>query len=250
MYTLTAADFADTGQWRLHLRIGEKGLVAMLENTLHPEIPLQQLCKVEWEDNNETLRKKIEEAVYNNPRLLDDFATRIVIDDPRTLFVPTSVAEESAGAEEREYQKIYLAETEDIMTDRDGDITAVWSLAPGLKSFLSRSFPGARVSCNLLEKVREYKGKTEGPTLYADTRDDEADLVMIERGDLISASTHTWREPADVAALAMNLLSVYGYKPENVSIIVSGFKQVDKSFETLEKRAGNFSWRGCPTEES
>ncbi len=35
MNGLTAADFADTGQWRLIVRIYRGGISAHLENTLH-----------------------------------------------------------------------------------------------------------------------------------------------------------------------------------------------------------------------
>ena len=167
MYTLTAADFADTGQWRLFLKIGIKGLEGYLENTEHPEIGPQPLCNVEWELNRDKLRQNIEDAVYGNPRLLDDFATRVILYDPRTLFIPTAVADEAVGAEEELYKKVYAAENADIMTDRDRDLTAAWSLAPGVKSFLMRTFPGARITCNLMDSVRELRKTNYGLTIYA-----------------------------------------------------------------------------------
>lgn len=218
MYTLTAADFADTGQWRLLLRIGCRGLEAFLENTLHTEIEPQPLCTVSWEQNKDMLRKNIEEAVYGNPRLLDDFATRIVVFDPRTLFIPTCIAEESAGAEEDIYQKVFTAEPSDIMTDCDKDITAVWSLAPGVKSFLMRTFPGARITCNLMNKVRTLRKNNEGLRLFAFGRHGETDIILLEGNNLISASTHEWSHTDDIAYLTLNLLDVYGYKLADCSI--------------------------------
>lgn len=231
MYKLTAADFADTGQWRLLLNIGYGGLEAYLENTLHPEIELQELCKVKWQTDNEakfrnaTLCKNIEEAVYNNPRLLDDFATRIVIYDPRTLFLPKELAEESAGSEEQLYKKIYKAETKDIMFDSDMDLTAVWCPAPGVKSFLMRTFPGARITCHLMEKLKEVrkrvreKGiKTGTRFLVKDIRNAEVDFLLMDGENLLSASTHKFTTQNDIYSLEENLRKAYEILNLNESI--------------------------------
>lgn len=222
MYQLSAADFADTGQWKLLLKIGVTNLDAYLENVLHPEIELQELCKIKWDLNKDKLRDNIEEAVYSNPRLLDDFSTKIILYDPRTLFIPREVAEEAAGTEEDLYKKVYSAEESDIMTDEDRDLIAVWSLAPGIKSFLMRTFPGARITCNLMEKVRDLRKKNEGLTLYAFAREGETDLILLENKNLISASTHEFSHTDDIAYLALNLLEVYGYKIQDSKIKLEG----------------------------
>ena len=224
MTILTAADFADTGQWRLLLEIGQQGLRAFLENTLHPEIELQPLCSAEWDFDKDKLKQNIEDAVYNNPRLLDDFATRIILYDPRTLFIPTEIAEQSTGSEEEIYKKVYAADDADIMTDFNRDITAAWSLAPGVKSFLMRTFPGARISSNLMEKVRTLRKNNEGLTIFTFARDGEADIILLEGSSLISASTHEWANFDDIAYMVVNLLDVYGYKLPEVKIQTEGIE--------------------------
>lgn len=235
MYQLTAADFADTGQWRLLLEIGVTGLRAFLENTVHPEIEAQPLCEAKWDLNKDKLRENIEEAVYGNPRLLDDFATRIILYDPRTLFIPTVIAEESAGAEEEIYKKVYTADDADIMTDRDKDITAAWCLAPGIKSFLMRTFPGARITCNLMDLVRNLRKANEGVSIYAKAREGEVDLVMLDGSDLISASTHEWNHTDDIAYQVVNLLEVYGKKLNEVKIITEGADTDTEAWKFLLK---------------
>ena len=232
MYKLTAADFADTGQWRLRLNIGFKGLEAFLENTLHAEIEPQKLCAVAWEENPETLKKNLEEAVYNNPRLLDDFATKIVLYDLRTLLIPKDIAEESAGAEEDLYNEIYKAEETDVMTDSAGDVTAVWCPGPGVKSFLMRTFPGARVTCNLLERVRETgktvrlldgenvnAGDNKTVRLFEGIRTGEVDLVLMEGERLLSASTHLSNDGREKDWLRKRLLEAYDLESAQVEIL-------------------------------
>lgn len=219
---LTAADFADTGQWRLILEIGVTGLKASLENTLHPELQPQPLCSASWELNKDMLRNNIEEAVYANPRLLDDFATRIVLYDPKTLFIPSDIAELKPGAEEELYNQVYTADEEDIMTDQDRDITAAWCLAPGVKSFLMRTFPGSRITSNIMNKVKSLRKNNEGLTLYTFAREGEVDLVMLDGHNLISASTHEWTTTDDIAYMVLNLLDVYEKNLSEARIVAEG----------------------------
>lgn len=250
MYTLTAADFADTGQWRLLLKIENKGLEAFLENTLHPEIPAQHLCSVKWDINKDMLRKNIEDAVYSNPRLLDDFATRVVLYDPRTLFIPTELAEEKPGAEEEIYQKVYIAEQSDIMTDTDRDITAAWSMAPGLKSFLLRTFPGARITSNLMDKVREKRKDNEGPCLYVFAREGETDIIFLEGDALISAATHEWGHTDDIAYLVLNLLDIYDYKLKDIKFEVEKVSTQTDAWKYIVSNARDFNNKSLENEDN
>ena len=237
MYRLSAADFADTGQWRLLINIRYTGLDAYLENTVHPEVDRQQLCQVSWDFDRDKLTQNIEDAVYGQPRLLDDFATKIILFDPRTLFIPTAIAEKSEESEETLYQKVYAAEATDIMWDEDKDITAVWSLAPGIKSFLMRTFPGARITCNLLEKIRSIRKRLDqGTLLYIEARDGETDLILLHNQNLISASTHEWSHPDDIAYLAVNLLNIYDLKLDETSLEIRGISTESEAWKSILKK--------------
>lgn len=220
MYKLTAADFADTGQWRLLLKISQTGLEAFLTNTIHTDIEPQILCTASWEPDRKKLLKNIEETIYNNPRLLDDFATRIILFEPHTLFIPTEIAEESAGAEENIYRKVYKAEEQDIMTDSDSDITAAWSMAPGIKSFLLRTFPGARITCNLMDKFKILRKNNEGLTLHIYIRGNETDFILLNENLLISASTHPIASTREIEDMKTNLLKAYEFDSSEVKINV------------------------------
>lgn len=222
MTTLTASDYADTGQWRLLVKIWPSGMSAHLENTLHGDVPLQELFTATWDCTRDTLLEQIENAVYDHPRVLDDFSTRITVFDSRTCFLPTASAEEEEGYEEEVYTAFYQADPADVMTDSDGGITAAFCLAPGLKGFLGRTFPGARIGCNLMRSVASKRKVSSGKTLWADVRPDEADLVLLDGPELLSASTRRWSAPADLTYHMLNLLDVYGVKPQDTTLRVTG----------------------------
>ncbi len=222
MTTLTVADYADTGQWRLIVNIHPTGMRAMLENTIHADVEPQQLFSTRWEADPDTLLHNIENAVYDHPRVLDDFSARIVLFDRRTLFIPTKIAEETDGAEEEIYTSLYQAEAADVISETDGDISAASSLAPGLKGFLNRTFPGARVSTNLMMQVsRLRKENNEGGKKIAVTvrdREKEADFILLDGSSLISASTHSVNGDEDVIYHVYNVIDSYAIDPAEVDI--------------------------------
>lgn len=220
MTTLTAADYADTGQWRLIVKIGPGGISAHLENTIHSDVDLQELFSTTWEEGSGSLLQHIENAVYDHPRVLDDFSARIVVYDKKTLFMPTELLLDTEGAEEIYYTSVYGGDGADVMCEGDRDVTAAFMLAPGLKGFLGRTFPGARIGCNLMQKVRDCRGKNDGKTLSLSLREGEADFVMFGGSDLLSASTHSWKTGEDIVYFAFNLMNVYGVEPKDVAVFV------------------------------
>jgi len=241
MTTLTAADYADTGQWRLIVKIGAGGISAHLENTIHRDVDLQELFSTGWEEGSGSLLEHIENAVYDHPRVLDDFSARIVIFDRKAMFMPTELLLETEGAEETYYTSVYGSDGSDVMCESDKDVTAAFMLAPGLKGFLSRTFPGARVGCNLMQKVRDCRRKGEGKRLSISLREIEADFVMVDGWNLLSASTHSWNTGDDIAYYAFNLMNVYGVDPKDVvvDIDVDGVEAPEEMVAFFSKFTGS-----------
>lgn len=218
MTTLTAADYADTGQWRLIIKLFTSGMSASLENTLHDDVEPQLLFSSSWDENDGDILRNIENAVYDHPRVLDDFSARIEIFDRRTLFMPTSLLIDTEGVEDAYYTSVYDAEEKDVMCHTDKDITAAFTLTRGLKAFLVRTFPGARIVCNLMRQVAELRKENEGKLMYLTVRENEADFILLDGGNLISASTHGLTGPDDLLYHAFNIINVYGLNPRDVRV--------------------------------
>lgn len=235
MNGLTAADYADTGQWRLIVKVRANGISAFIENTIHTDLEPQLLFSIEWEANDGNLLRNIENAVYDHPRVLDDFSACVIVYDPKTLFMPTEVMEETEGAEETVYTAIYDADPAEVMVDVDADLSAAHCLARGLKGFLNRTFPGAKIESNLMNKVRRFRKENQGVKMYVDVRDREADFVMLDGRNLISASTHPTGAASDVAYHAFNIIDVYGLQPTSTPIVFSGAGVTDELKEIISK---------------
>lgn len=235
MNGLTAADYADTGQWRLILKVRATGISAHIENTIHTDLEPQLLFSSDWEADADNLLGNIENAVYDHPRVLEDFSARIIVYDPHTLFMPTEIAEQEEGSEENVYTTVYENDPDDVIVDVDKDLTAVHCLAKGLKGFISRTFPGAKVESNLMNKVRTLRINNKGKRMYAELREKEADYVLLDDDGLLSASTHLVNCAADAAYHAFNILDVYGLPLRETPIDVSGDGDSDELKEIIRK---------------
>lgn len=235
MNGLTAADYADTGQWRLILRIRKDGMSAHLENTLHEGIEPQELFSARWEADSEQMLRNIENAVYDHPRVLDDFSARIIIYDRKIAFMPTAMAEETEGAEENIFLALYDGDADDVMSESDGDITAAYAPAPGLKGFLNRTFPGARIGCNLMNMLRNVR-KGEGIRLHIAVRDAEADFILLRGEELLAAVTHDCRADDDIIYHGFNLMDVYSLEPASTRVAIHG----EADYPRLQEAFGKF----------
>ena len=223
MTVLTASDFADTGQWRLLIRIFQDGINAYLENTHYDDVAPQLLFEEKWEDEADLL-KKIETAVYQNPRVLDDFAAKIIVYDIKTLFVPSSIIDEEEGKEEEIYSYIYESEPEDIFSDKDREITALYNPGKGIKSFVLRTFPGARITSNLMEKVRSLRKDNSKDILHIFKRGEQTDFILLNKENLVSASTHERYLDEDILFIGLNLINVYGMNSKEIDLSWHGRK--------------------------
>ena len=239
MTVLTAADYADTGQWRLIVKIFPDGMTAHLENTLHDDVEPQELFTSSWEKGDGTLLQNIENAVYDHPRVLDDFAARIVVYDMHTLMMPTELVAESVGQEEQWYTAVYPCDEADIMYDTDGDLLAAYMPVKGLKGFLNRTFPGARVTNHLMEEVRDMRRRAKeglkGRAMGLHVRGNEADFVLTDGEKLLSASTHPLTGPTDAAYHAFNIMAAYGVNPSETAVILKGDGLPDEVAEVFAK---------------
>lgn len=229
MNRLTAADYADTGQWRLLIKICRSGMGAYLQNLVYEDIEPQKLFDVKWEENEENRLAHIENAVYDHPAILEDYATRLTLYDADTLFIPTAFCEEDEGLEEQYYNAVYEGNIEDLFIEKDKDITAIYRGVSGLKSFILRTFPGARVESHLMAIIKRERA-AKGSRMYVDVRDKEADFVLLDDENLLSASTHQWKTPNDVAYHISNILDVYGFHLSDVKLEIRGLEMEELGF--------------------
>lgn len=215
----------DTAEWHLVIYISGQEMSAYLKNIENPLEPVVTIFEDKWQED-ETLLRHIETAVYDHPQLLDDFSTEIIICSSRPLWIPEDAAvdyEEQA----RLYNIVYKAEEGDILSETVNGMTCLFTLAPGLPAFLRRTLPGAKISSHLGVLVKRFISRgAEMPRIYVDIRDGMADFVALDDRKMLLASTQQWRTPDDIAYHIFNLMDIYSLDPNNTQVSLSGLRDV------------------------
>ncbi len=211
----------DTAEWRLVVYISETGMSAYLKNIENPLEPVTTLFEEQWQRDETSLLHHIETAVYDHPQLLDDFSTEIVICAPRAIWVPEEMAGDY-GEQADLYNKVYKADEGDILCDTFSGMCCLYTLTPGLLSFLRRTLSGARVSCHLSVLARRFMSRgSDMPRIYADIRDGEVEFTVLDDRRMLLSSTQQWHDEMDIAYHIFNLMDVYGLDPKNTQVSLS-----------------------------
>lgn len=217
-----AVDFTDTGVWRLIIYISCRGMTALLKHTEDPAQPLVRLFSTSWDDDGAPLLQKIESAIYDHPRVLEDYATDIIVETPRLTWMPDELLD-LEDAESTVFYSIFPTVNGEFLSEQSAGITALYSLCDGLGAFISRTIPGARVRPHisiLVDRLRRLSAET--PVVYVDVRDGEADLIAFDGKQLLSTVTHKWQAPADVAYRIFQLADALGLSAESLIVSLSG----------------------------
>lgn len=233
MSTMTADTdsslYADTGEWKLIISISKKGLKAILLSLVEPGAEPETLVSRSWNHKNEEdILRNIEDIIYDNPRILEDFATRIIIETDKVAWVPLQHSEEDDPAAEF-FTTIYPASPEDIFVEYDGDKACMFTLVAGIKSFLERTLPGCRINCtanivlNFLKKQLEERGQAAskkdfigaiaiGNTVYT---------YAFRNNEFIGGAPHPFTSATDIAYYIMLLSKAYDIQPASSRILLS-----------------------------
>ncbi len=219
-----AADMADTGQWRLEAVISRYGLRARLHAIGRPGVTERTIIDASWKEDEEGLLQRIENAVYDHPQVLEDYSARIIIDTPLTLWVP---ADRAQHEEEREriFTSVYGGSAEDILCDEPTGTApvALYYLTPGLKAFLNRTFPGARIlsgqSVVLEQALRLFP---DGEGILTVIRPEATDIAAVSGGKLAAIATRPAMCAPDVTYHTLNTLNNLGFDPASTKVAVTG----------------------------
>ena len=231
-------DLSDTGQWRLVVSVAADGVSAALRAVDEAGTRPLLLFRESWTPEESSLLHRIETAVYDHPRLLDDFATEIVVTTSRALWVPAESLD-TEGAEEELFTCVYPASPEDIHVDVQQDMACLYTLVPGLSGFLSRTMPGARIRSHQTLLHERFSRQASGtPRLYADIRDGEADFMAFDGRQLLCAATAPWRAPADAGYRLFLMADTYGLDISASEVHLSGRPEARSELAAMLRKTG------------
>lgn len=222
-FNLGMASLADTGQWLMVVEISPTGIFALLKNVDYDDTPTLPLFSRDWDENDTELLANIETAVYDNPHMLEDFATHVIVKTEKALWIPTELTEDEEF-DENLFTCVYLADSEDIGADFGEETVCLHTLVPGLKAFLHRTLPGSRISSHLsiLKGAFEKHNSVSGQrALYINARKGNVDIFAFSEGRFLCGASHRWQYPSDLVYKALLVAHAYGLRPNQTKINLS-----------------------------
>lgn len=229
-------DFSDVRRWKLLIRFAATGISAVL----YDNYEIHQVVDKRWEYDETSLLRNIENAVYDNPILLDQYEGAILIDTDFNLFFP-EVAKSHQDLIDATMNEVYDIAEDDIFYQDIKDGVMAYALVSGLKSFLQRTFPGMAVMNQFGAYIKRF-GDAVGlePRVYAFADDAKVDILSFAGNSLLHASTHRCREYTDIAYYLFNVWRELGYTPDSASLVVAAPKEMRKSLLPLMRRHINY----------
>lgn len=223
-YSGSRADLLDTGQWHLAVNISRHGFGAWLVPELLSGRPPRVLADISWPASDEGLLNRIEDVVYDHPSVLDDYSADIIIECDRQLWLPASEYPTDEDCAEA-YTKAYGGDPYDVMVNELGEEKVAYMLTPGLKSFMQRSFPGARIRSQQSTLKESGSSVHDACECLVEIREQRADFILFKRGMLQCATTHPWKTESDITFSLVSILSTFSASASETDLIMSGIRE-------------------------
>lgn len=248
------ADLLDTGQWHLAVDISKHGLGAWLLPDASLGRSPRSIISQAWEPSDEGLLSRIEDAVYDNPTVLDDYSADIIVESDRQLWLPAELYPTDEDCAEA-YTRIYGGDILEVMVNDLGNEKCAFTLTPGLRSFMQRSFSGARIWSQQALLKEAGMQPHEAYKCLLDIRQDTFDIVLFSRGKLLCASTHPWRNKADIAYNLVSILATFDAPGNETDIVFSGLREVRQDlgktlasyFKSVSQKSHDLDGKEIPT---
>lgn len=224
--------------WTLMLAVSEHRLqfilytLAQQNSLIAREIPLKPSAN--WV-------AELENAVYDNPVLLDDYGSvSIVTDAPHFVVMPPALAEDEALAEST-FRAAFPDDDCDVLTCTmpQCDVAVAYGLPRGMFSFLQRTFNTAPVVHHLYPLCEHFKRLNTGSgisRMFINLHDHSMDMVVYHKGEMMLANSFPLRNAADAAFLALHTWNSFGLDALADEIQLTGEKRLKDEMAPLLRK--------------
>lgn len=239
---LDSSLISDPRRYNMALRISDTRLDILLrqsvpdENLIYSAVPL---------DTASTgITRALEEAVYDNPALLGDFAgTSVIIESARYAVVPDIVG--SFGYDFMETVGDTLLPPDDVPVEllttpvADTGAMSLMRVPAELTAFLRRTFNNPSISHHIapLAAYCLNAEKLAGARrMYANLRSSSLDIIAFDGNRLLMATTFDFRDTMDAVYYIMATRELLGLTASSNELLLSGNAEVRGAVTPILRR--------------
>lgn len=235
-------DYSDHSVWRLLLTVGMRGVEAVFHN-VKTQVCVPYLTR-EWECAGPDVLKHIEDTVYDDPLLPDDYDTSILIRPRATLLVPPDMTDvEDPGSLDRALSALDGAERKDVWCESAGEAMALYSTPAGVRGFLGRTFLTEDVHHVIVPLVNHFAPKASaegGEKMWVHLHPAGVDVVAFRDERLLHAGCWTCLPGMDSVYYVLFAWRSLGFDPSRGELMVSGKEELRREVMTTLRRHINY----------
>ena len=224
--------------WSLSLSISKKGVRFALYCTEQDNSLIAR--DIPFDDGEGPTLKKLENAIYDNPILLNDYkTTRISVESMQFMLIPPEYAGESEEIMETMYPR-HESDLASCTLDSSDGISIAYLAESGIMAFLSRTFPDAKICHHLRAETEYYQSKQEEGTtmgrMYITLVGERLDVVVFSRGELRFANSFMFSNINDAAYFALAAWSDTGLDSMSDEVQLYGDKESREKLTPILQR--------------
>ncbi len=211
--------------WTLQLSLSARAIDYILFTEAHADSLI--MGRIELDLSSGSYLKAVENAVYDNPVLLDDYRrVRVVVSSQHFVVLPAGY-DEIAG--EEALRATY--------PDCDGDVARcelrrcgvviAFEVPRGVLGFLQRTFSTPPVFHHLHPLCEHYKRLNEGSEIsrmFLNMGESHMDMVVYKGGEIVMANAYDYRSAQDAAYLALHVWDSFEMDRLNDEMQLTGDK--------------------------
>lgn len=120
---------------------------------------------------------------------------------------------------------------------------------------MQRSFAGARIWSQQSLLKEAGASSQNSLKMLADVRENVVDVILLNRGELLCASTHLWKKENDIAYSIFNILLTYNVNAADTDLVFSGIREIRHNlgkmiapyFKSLNQKNHDLDGKSIPT---
>ncbi len=232
----------NTRDWKLYIRTDSEALDIMLYNPVEDNSLIYRHITLENVDND-TFIKSLENAVYDNPLLLSDFAhTAVLMETDKYLLIPECVTD--TELQERLFAEAhpdYNPDEVELITDDVMPLHAKMLMAVDKKllGFIRRAFVNPRIynhQTPLLRYFSDRRRHGNNAKMFTHLRKNSIDVIVYDNDGLRMANTFRFATIDDAIYYILAVRQEMGLNPEADELLISGEPALRKQItDTLKK---------------
>lgn len=214
--------------WTLQLNLCEKSLLFSLHDIDEDNSLIVGNINLDLSGNN--YLKALENAVYDNPVLLNDYRkVRVMAESSHFALLPPQFGSEDDALE------VFKAQ----FPNHEGDFALctlprcnchiAFSMPEGVIPFLQRTFNMPPVFHHLYPLCEHYKGHDANrgvACMHLNLRQDFIDIVIIKNHELAMANTYSCSQAQDIVFYTLHAWKAYGLDATKDELLLTGPKNL------------------------